>query len=77
MNQESALSQVDQKMIAFIKLEIKTLAQEILTQDMQILALMDNEKSSIIKELQNISKNKKNFSSYKTKINYNKVDEEA
>lgn len=77
LNHSRVLSQDDQKMIAFIKLEIKALAQEILNQDMQILALMDNEKSSIIKELQSISKNKKNFASYKTKTNYNKVDEEA
>lgn len=71
------LSQEDAKMVAFIKLEIKALTQDILNQDMQILALMDSEKSSIIKELQSIGKNKKHFSSYKTKISYNKVDEEA
>lgn len=68
----------DSKMIAFIQLEIKALAQEILKQDMQILSLMDQEKSSIIKDLQNIGKNKKHFSSYKTKINPKMaVDEEA
>lgn len=66
------------KMIAFIQLEIKALAQEILKQDMQILSLMDQEKSSIIKELQSIGKNKKHFGSYKTKTHRKiAIDEEV
>lgn len=77
LNPTKVLNQNDPKLIAFIKLEIKALTQEILNQDMQILALMDHEKSSIIKELQSINKNKKNFGSYKTKINHYQVDEEA
>lgn len=67
----------DEKMIAFVKLEIKAITHEILNQDLKILSLIENEKSSIIKELQNINKNKKNFGSYKTKINQHQIDEEA
>lgn len=67
----------NEKLIVFLKLEIKSISQEILNQNMEILSMIDQEKSSIIKELQNINKNKKNFGSYKTKINHHQIDEEA
>lgn len=49
----------------------------ILAQDLEVLACIESAKSSIIRELQEIQKNKKAVGSYKSKTFYNRLDEEA
>ena len=49
----------------------------ILAQDLEILACIENEKSSIIRELQEIRRTKKAVGSYKSRTPQRRLDEEA
>ncbi len=60
-----------------LKVEMKVLTQEILKKDLEILSLIDREKSLLIKDIQSVRKNKKHVSSYKTKVGSHQIDEEA
>lgn len=49
----------------------------IIEQDLQILSCIENTKSNIIKELQNLKKSKKAIGGYKSKQFENQIDEEV
>jgi hypothetical protein len=57
--------------------QIARLAKTIVQQDLDLLTLMEDARTKIIQELQTISKNKKGFSSYKTKVEHRQFDEEV
>lgn len=64
--------------------EIRTLlavkeeyVSRILSQDLEILECIENTKSSIIRELQDLKKNRKAVGSYKSKTFVRRLDEEA
>jgi hypothetical protein len=60
------------------QLEIKKeVVDQVLKQDLDILSLIEREKSSIIRELQNLRKDKKGISGYKSSIPTSRVNEEA
>lgn len=71
------LNAVERKMLESSLDAIRRLTQTIVQQDMDILSLIEATKSAIIKELQSVKKNKKSFSSYKTKVDHHQIDEEA
>lgn len=56
---------------------ILELAEGIKEQDLYILSLIEQAKSQIIKDLQNLNKNKKTMASYKTKVDHHQFDEKA
>lgn len=72
-----SLNLTEKKMLESAVNEIHKLAQEIVKQDMDLLSLIDGTKSAIIKELQNLKRNKKGVGSYKTKVDHHQIDEEA
>lgn len=49
----------------------------IIEQDIQVLACIETAKNSIIKELQEVRRNRKGISGYKTKTFTNRLDEEV
>lgn len=60
------------------QLEIKKeVIDQVLKQDLDILSLIEKEKSNIIRELQDLRKDKKGISSYKSMKSTNRLDEEA
>lgn len=65
------------KEIRTIEANNNSIAKDILSQDAEILALIENAKNTIIKELQKIKKGKTIVSKYKGYTNQNNLDEEA
>lgn len=60
------------------QLEIKKeVVDQVLKQDLDILSLIEREKSNIIRELQSLRKDKKGISGYKSSMTTHRVNEEA
>ncbi|UYL10056.1 hypothetical protein B9G69_005630 [Bdellovibrio sp. SKB1291214] len=77
MSPEAVMTQADRKQIK----ESLTIKDEyvarIIEQDIQVLACIEMAKNSIIRELQDVRRNKKAIGGYKSKIHDQYLDEEA
>lgn len=76
-NRIESLNQLERRMLESATIEIRSLTQAIIKQDMDILSLIEATKSAIINELRSLGKNKKSVSNYKTKVDHHQIDEEA
>lgn len=69
---------IEDKQVMMESMEMKNeLVTEILSQDLQILSLIESEKSGIIKELKQVQTAKKALNSYQSKGRSSRVNEEV
>jgi effector-binding domain-containing protein len=74
---EELKDSLQNKEVRAIEANNNSIAKDILSQDAEILTLIENAKNTIIKELQKIKKGKTIVSKYKGYTNQNNLDEEA
>lgn len=78
MDSQPSETTVEDKKLMIESIDIKNaLVTEILSQDLQILSLIEVEKSGIIKDLKQVQNAKKALNSYQTKGRSSRIDEEV
>lgn len=79
LNQQTANQNVSKEIKDAVQVQIKIKNQyvsKIMTLDLEVLSCIEEAKSSIIRELQNLKKNKKAISGYKSGSAQRRLDEE-